>query len=112
MGAGLGPATAFLYSGPAINVLAIVLTARVLGLKLGVARAVGAVVFSVVIGLLAIVVGSGIMGERLAQGNPAIAPLANSIATGAGLYVLIVIFGPISGGHFNPVVTMVTTWNR
>lgn len=52
MGAGLGPATAFLYSGPAINVLAITLTARVLGLRLGVARAVGAVVFSVVIGLL------------------------------------------------------------
>ena len=52
MGAGLGPATAFLYSGPAINVLAIVLTARVLGLELGVARAVGAIVFSVVIGLL------------------------------------------------------------
>ncbi len=52
MGAGLGPATAFLYSGPAINVLAIVLTARVLGLRLGIARAVGAVVFSVVIGLL------------------------------------------------------------
>jgi len=52
MGAGLGPATAFLYSGPAINVLAIALTARVLGLKLGVARAVGAVVFSVVIGLM------------------------------------------------------------
>ena len=52
MGAGLGPATAFLYSGPAINVLAITMTARVLGLKMGVARAVGAVVFSVVIGLL------------------------------------------------------------
>jgi uncharacterized membrane protein YraQ (UPF0718 family) len=52
MGAGLGPATAFLYSGPAINVLAIILTARVLGLKLGVARAVGAIVFSIVIGLL------------------------------------------------------------
>ena len=51
-GAGLGPAVAFLYSGPAINVLAIVLTARVLGWQLGVARAVGAVVFSVVIGLL------------------------------------------------------------
>jgi uncharacterized membrane protein YraQ (UPF0718 family) len=51
-GAGLGPATAFLYSGPAINVLAIVLTARVLGLELGVARAVGAVLFSVIIGLL------------------------------------------------------------
>jgi uncharacterized protein len=51
MGAGLGPACAFLYSGPAINVLAIVLTARILGLELGIARAVGAVVFSVVIGL-------------------------------------------------------------
>ena len=51
-GAGLGPAAAFLYSGPAINVLAIILTARILGLELGVARAVGAVVFSIVIGLL------------------------------------------------------------
>ena len=50
MGAGLGPATAFLYSGPAINVLAIILTAQVLGRRLGVARAVGAVVFSIVIG--------------------------------------------------------------
>ena len=52
MGAGLGPATAFLYSGPAINVLAIILTARVLGLEIGVARAVGAILFSIVIGLL------------------------------------------------------------
>lgn len=52
MGAGLGPATAFLYSGPAINVLAIILTARILGVELGIARAVGAVLFSVVIGLL------------------------------------------------------------
>ena len=52
MGAGLGPATTFLYSGPAINVLAIILTARVLGLKLGAARAIGAIVFGVVIGLL------------------------------------------------------------
>lgn len=52
MGAGLGPACAFLYSGPAINVLAIVLTARVLGMELGIARAVGAVVFSVVVGVL------------------------------------------------------------
>ncbi len=51
-GAGLGPATTFLYSGPAINVLAIILTARVLGLELGIARAVGAIVFSVIIGLL------------------------------------------------------------
>jgi len=52
MGAGLGPASAFLYSGPAINVLAIILTARVLGMKIGIARAVGAILFSVVIGLL------------------------------------------------------------
>lgn len=52
MGAGLGPATAFLYSGPAINVLAIILTARVLGLQMGVARAVGAIFFSIVIGLV------------------------------------------------------------
>jgi uncharacterized membrane protein YraQ (UPF0718 family) len=52
MGAGLGPATAFLYSGPAINILAIILTARILGPELGIARAVGAIVFSVVIGLL------------------------------------------------------------
>jgi uncharacterized membrane protein YraQ (UPF0718 family) len=52
MGAGLGPATAFLYSGPAINVLAMILTARVLGIELGVARALGAVIFSVVIGVL------------------------------------------------------------
>ena len=51
-GAGLGPATAFLYSGPAINVLAIILTARVLGLELGIARALGAIVFSVIIGLV------------------------------------------------------------
>jgi len=51
-GAGLGPATAFLYSGPAINVLAIVLTARVLGLELGIARAVGAIAFSVIIGVI------------------------------------------------------------
>jgi uncharacterized protein len=51
MGAGLGPAAAFLYAGPAINVLAIILTARILGLELGIARAVGAIVFSVVIGL-------------------------------------------------------------
>lgn len=55
--------------------------------------------------LLAVVVGSGIMGERLAGGNLAIALLANAIATGAGLVVLITIFGPISGAHFNPAVT-------
>ena len=52
MGAGLGPATAFLYSGPAINVLAIILTARVLGIELGIARAAGAIFFSIVIGIV------------------------------------------------------------
>lgn len=52
MGAGIGPATAFLYSGPAINVLAIILTARILGIELGIARAIGAIIFSIVIGLL------------------------------------------------------------
>ena len=56
--------------------------------------------------LLAIVVGSGIMGERLADGNAAITLLANAAATAGGLYVLIVLFGPISGAHFNPAVTL------
>ena len=55
--------------------------------------------------LLAVVVGSGIMGEQLAGGNTAIALLANSLATGCGLYVLITLLGPISGAHFNPAVT-------
>ena len=62
--------------------------------------------------LLAIVVGSGIMGERLAGGNDAIALLGNTIATGAGLIVLIHMFGPISGAHFNPVVTLVILVRR
>jgi len=56
--------------------------------------------------LLAAVVGSGIMGERLAGGNMAIALLANTIATGAALIALILTFGPISGAHFNPAVTL------
>ena len=56
--------------------------------------------------LLAAVVGSGIMGERLAGGNTAIALLANTLATGATLATLIFTFGPISGGHFNPAVTL------
>ncbi|AZZ37058.1 aquaporin family protein [Bdellovibrio sp. qaytius] len=58
--------------------------------------------------LLALVVGSGIMGDRLASGNVAIALLANSIATGLGLIVLISVFGPISGAHFNPIVTIIS----
>lgn len=56
--------------------------------------------------LLATVVGSGIMAERLAGGNVAIALLANALATGAGLVALILTFGPISGAHFNPLVTL------
>ena len=56
--------------------------------------------------LLAIVIGSGIMGERLAGGNLAIVLLGNTIATGAGLVALILAFGPISGAHFNPAVTL------
>jgi glycerol uptake facilitator-like aquaporin len=56
--------------------------------------------------LLAIVIGSGIMGERLADGNVALALLGNALATGAGLVVLISVFGPISGAHFNPAVTL------
>jgi len=62
--------------------------------------------------LLAVVIGSGIMGQRLAAGNVAIALLGNTIATGAGLVVLIHIFGPISGAHFNPAVTMVALIGR
>ena len=56
--------------------------------------------------LLAIIAGSGIMGETLGGGNDAVALLGNSIATGAGLYVLITLLGPISGAHFNPVVSL------
>lgn len=56
--------------------------------------------------LLATVVGSGIMGEQLADGNVAIALLANTIATGAGLSALLLTFGPLSGAHFNPAVTL------
>ena len=62
--------------------------------------------------LVTTVVGSGIMAEDLSQGNTATALLANAIATGATLYVIITIFGPISGAHFNPVVTLVMFFRR
>lgn len=62
--------------------------------------------------LLAAVVGSGIMGERLAGGNAAVALLANTLATGAALVALIVTFGPISGAHMNPAVTLADAWQR
>jgi len=62
--------------------------------------------------LTAAVVGSGIMGERLADGNAAVALLANTGATVAALATLIALFGPISGAHFNPVVTLMALWQR
>lgn len=62
--------------------------------------------------LLAVVIGSGIMGQRLAGGNVAIALLGNTLATGAALVVLIWVFGPISGAHFNPAVTLVAALRR
>jgi glycerol uptake facilitator-like aquaporin len=62
--------------------------------------------------LLATVIGSGIMGERLAGGNVAIALLANTLATGAILVVLVTMFGPISGAHFNPAVTAVFLFRK
>jgi glycerol uptake facilitator-like aquaporin len=62
--------------------------------------------------LLAIVIGSGIMGERLGGGNAALALLGNTLATGTGLVVLITVLGPISGAHFNPAVTLVFAYRR
>jgi glycerol uptake facilitator-like aquaporin len=60
--------------------------------------------------LLVVVIGSGVMAERLAGGNIAIALLANTLATVGGLYVLIELFGPVSGAHFNPAVSAVLAW--
>jgi glycerol uptake facilitator-like aquaporin len=62
--------------------------------------------------LLAVVIGSGIMGARLSGGNDALALMGNTLATGAGLVVLIAVFGPISGAHFNPAVTLVFAVRR
>ncbi len=60
--------------------------------------------------LLAVVIGSGIMAERLCGGNIAVALLANTLATVGGLYILIEVFGPVSGAHFNPAVSAVMAW--
>ena len=62
--------------------------------------------------LLAAVVGSGIMGERLAAGNVALALLANAVATGVALVAIILAFGPVSGAHLNPAVTLCVAWQR
>ena len=62
--------------------------------------------------LLAAIIGSGIMGEQLAGGNIAIALLANTVSTGAALLVLILVFGPISGAHFNPCVSLISVWQK
>jgi glycerol uptake facilitator-like aquaporin len=62
--------------------------------------------------LLAVVVGSGIMGQRLSGGNDALALLGNTLATGAALVVLITVFGPISGAHFNPLVSLLMAARR
>jgi glycerol uptake facilitator-like aquaporin len=70
-------------------------------------RKVAAEFFGTALLLLA-VAGSGVMGESLASGNAAVALLANSLATGAGLYVIISLLGPVSGAHLNPVVTLMS----
>lgn len=62
--------------------------------------------------LLAVIIGSGIMGERLSGGIPGVALLANSLATGCGLAVLILVLGPVSGAHFNPAITVVAALQR
>ena len=116
MGAGIGPATAFLYSGPAINVLAIILTARVLGVELGIARAVGAVLFSVVIGLL-----MHLLFRREEGARQAAVPVETSTDGGRalwknGIFVLLMVLvmvtatwggcGECSGGFQNAIFGM------
>jgi uncharacterized membrane protein YraQ (UPF0718 family) len=110
LGAGLGPASAFLYSGPAINVLAIFLSARVLGLPLGVARAVGAVVFSVVIGLLMAVIfrkGERAKAEAALQMPEPEKPRRHIAKT--ALYLGCMIMFLIFSDWFNPGNVTVTT---
>jgi uncharacterized membrane protein YraQ (UPF0718 family) len=94
-GAGLGPAISFLYSGPAINILAIVMTARILGLRIGVARAVGAIVFSVVIGLIMHLLFRREEGERQKQAagfeaDPGSRPLWQTIVHFAAMILILV----------------------
>ncbi|HEX4955095.1 MAG TPA: permease [Thermoanaerobaculia bacterium] len=109
-GAGLGPATAFLYSGPAINALAIILTARVLGFEIGVARAVGAVAFSVVIGLAMAWIFRGEEQERAARQTASATPepllSLPRQALFFGLQAALLVFAnwaPAAGGFFAAV---------
>ncbi|MCF7857846.1 MAG: permease [Candidatus Cloacimonetes bacterium] len=95
-GAGLGPATTFLYSGPAINILAIILTARVLGVEIGIARAVGAIVFSIIIGLIMAFIfrkeEQKKLEQQIAQPEPEVShPLWQEVIH-FGIMVLILIF--------------------
>jgi len=89
-GAGLGPATAFLYSGPAVNVLAIILTARVLGWRLGLARAIGAIVFAIIIGLLMAAIFRREESAKAALPMPPVDEPSRSLAK-TGLYFLIMV---------------------
>jgi len=110
IGAGLGPATAFLYSGPAINVLAIFLTARVLGVNLGVARAIGAVVFAVLVGLLMAGIfrrGEGERAQRFVQ-TPAVTGPARPMWKTAALFACMLAFLVFSD-WFNPNNVVVST---
>ncbi len=91
MGAGLGPATTFLYSGPAINVLAVILTARVLGLQMGVARAVGAIVFSLAIGLLMHLIFRKAEEERTAKAAELPVPEEGRPLWQTGLYFAVMV---------------------
>lgn len=89
-GAGIGPATAFLYSGPAVNVLAIILTARVLGWQLGLARAIGAIVFAIVIGLLMAQIFRHEEAAKAALPAPPVEKQARSLAK-TGMYFLVMV---------------------
>ena len=118
-GAGLGPATAFLYSGPAINALAIILTARVLGLEMGIARAVGAIGFSVVIGLLMHIIFRAGERERAtaaaaAAPIPALAPLRklwqDAVYFAAMIGVLIFANWARPGGTDSAVLATLFEW--
>lgn len=109
LGAGLGPATAFLYSGPAINVLAIFLSARVLGLDIGVARAVGAIIFAFVIGILmALIFRKGEKEKSEAMLRIPADPVSGRPLWKTSLYFLCMILFLVFSDWFNPGTATVT----